>query len=208
MDAAEMPLWILITHWTSRLVLVILFGLSIWSIATMIQCARLLREAGGGKATEDIFSRFQVLIREGRLREQLKSLGETSLYYSVLNEAVHLPSQEPLRIDRSVKSLLSGYKKDIERGLTILATLGANAPFIGLFGTVLGIIQAFGALGSNQGSGSSVMVGISEALVATAVGLFVAIPAVIAFNFLSRQLRVLIVNSESLRDLYISRLKS
>ena len=79
-----------------------------------------------------------------------------------------------------------------ERGLVILGTLGNNAPFIGLFGTVLGIIKAFHdlALSSAQGP-SAVMAGISEALVATAVGILVAIPAVIAFNLCQRQIRVL-----------------
>jgi biopolymer transport protein ExbB len=107
-----------------------------------------------------------------------------------------------------VKSVLTLKRTEIESGLTVLATLGANAPFIGLFGTVLGIIQAFGALGSSQSTGTSVMTGISEALIATAVGLFVAIPAVIAFNFFSRSLRVLISNCEALRDVYIAKSKA
>ena len=72
----------------------------------------------------------------------------------------------------------------LERNLAFLATLGSNAPFIGLFGTVLGIIKAFHDLAGGQAGGPSVvMAGISEALVATAVGLMVAIPAVVAFNY-------------------------
>jgi biopolymer transport protein ExbB len=85
-------------------------------------------------------------------------------------------------------------KMRLERNLTILATLGSNAPFIGLFGTVLGIIKAFHDLaGSGAGGGgpSVVMAGISEALVATAVGLMVAIPAVVAFNYFNRRVRAL-----------------
>jgi biopolymer transport protein ExbB len=79
----------------------------------------------------------------------------------------------------------------LERNLAFLATLGSNAPFIGLFGTVLGIIKAFHDLaGSQSGGPSVVMAGISEALVATAVGLMVAIPAVVAFNYFSRRVRV------------------
>ena len=76
----------------------------------------------------------------------------------------------------------------LERRLTFLGTLGNNAPFIGLFGTVLGIIRAFHdlSLGSMKGH-TSVMAGISEALVATAIGLFVAIPAVMAFNYFQKQ---------------------
>jgi len=80
----------------------------------------------------------------------------------------------------------------LERNLSFLATLGSNAPFIGLFGTVLGIIKAFHDLAATQaGAGAStVMAGISEALVATAIGLMVAIPAVVAFNYFNRRVRV------------------
>ena len=70
-----------------------------------------------------------------------------------------------------------------ERNLALLATVASNAPFIGLFGTVLGIIRAFKDLAGNLGeASSSVMAGIAEALIATAIGLLVAIPAVVAFN--------------------------
>jgi len=81
--------------------------------------------------------------------------------------------------------LLCGQKR-----LTILATLGNNAPFIGLFGTVLGVIKAFHDLHLQHGSGIKVVMGgISEALVATAMGLLVAIPAVIAYNAFSKILQ-------------------
>jgi biopolymer transport protein ExbB len=81
-------------------------------------------------------------------------------------------------------------KLRLERNLAFLGTLGANAPFIGLFGTVLGIIKAFHDLaGSQSGGPAIVMAGISEALVATAVGLLVAIPAVVAFNYFNRRVR-------------------
>lgn len=78
----------------------------------------------------------------------------------------------------------------LEKHLGILGTLGNNAPFIGLFGTVLGIIKAFADLAKNQSGGATVvMAGIAEALVATAVGLLVALPAVIAFNILQGRVR-------------------
>jgi biopolymer transport protein ExbB len=80
----------------------------------------------------------------------------------------------------------------LERNLAFLATLGSNGPFIGLFGTVLGIIKAFHDLAASQAGGAStVMSGISEALVTTAVGLLVAIPAVVAFNYFRRRVCVL-----------------
>ena len=93
----------------------------------------------------------------------------------------------------SVEDLLSGAeakeKQRYKARLSFLATVGSNAPFIGLFGTVLGIIKAFGELGEDLGNVSGdLMAGISEALVATGVGLFVAIPAVIAFNVFTGKL--------------------
>lgn len=83
-------------------------------------------------------------------------------------------------------------KLRLERGLSLLGTLGSNAPFIGLFGTVLGIIKTFHDLQNKQSQGlNSIMSGISEALVATGVGLLVAIPAVVGYNFYSRRVRTL-----------------
>ena len=95
-----------------------------------------------------------------------------------------------------------------ERNLAVLATIGSNAPFIGLFGTVLGIIKAFHDL-SNQTAGGApqtVTAGISEALVATAVGLLVAIPAVIAFNIFQRRVKSALAEAEALKSFLIGKL--
>jgi biopolymer transport protein ExbB len=102
--------------------------------------------------------------------------------------------EEAERGAEAVESAMLGAKARIklglERNLAVLGTLGSNAPFIGLFGTVLGIIKAFHDLAGNQAGGIAVvMSGISEALVATAVGLLVAIPAVVGFNFYNRRVR-------------------
>jgi biopolymer transport protein TolQ len=93
----------------------------------------------------------------------------------------------------------------LERSLNFLATIGANAPFIGLLGTVLGIMKAFKDLSQNASAGNeAVMLGIAEALVATAVGLLVAIPAVIAYNAFSRQVRSSLQSLESVRELCLA----
>jgi biopolymer transport protein TolQ len=77
---------------------------------------------------------------------------------------------------------------ELQDGLATLGTIASTAPFIGLFGTILGVMRAFKDLGSMSGAGPNVVaVGISEALVATATGLFVAIPAVVAYNGFSRR---------------------
>jgi biopolymer transport protein ExbB/TolQ len=93
------------------------------------------------------------------------------------------------------------------RRLSFLGTMGANAPFIGLFGTVLGIIHAFKDLALTEGGGGpAVMAGIAEALVATAVGLLVAIPAVMMFNFFHRRLHVVQERSRFLALLLLAHL--
>ena len=96
----------------------------------------------------------------------------------------------------------------LERNLAFLGTLGNNAPFIGLFGTVLGIIRAFHELSGNQAGGVAVvMAGISEALVATAVGLMVAIPAVVGFNYFNRRVRQTLANVDTLAHVVLAQLK-
>jgi biopolymer transport protein TolQ len=93
----------------------------------------------------------------------------------------------------------------LERSLNFLATIGSNAPFIGLLGTVLGIMKAFRDLSQNASSGNeAVMLGIAEALVATAVGLIVAIPAVIAYNSFSRQVRSALQSLETVKELCLA----
>jgi len=97
----------------------------------------------------------------------------------------------------------------LDRGLIVLGTTGANAPFIGLFGTVLGIIKAFADLAEHQAeAASAVMAGISEALVATAIGLLVAIPAVVLYNAFQRRVKLDLARTESLSHLVLARLKA
>jgi biopolymer transport protein ExbB len=108
----------------------------------------------------------------------------------------------------------------LERRLNYLGTLGNNAPFIGLLGTVIGIVAAFDELGratnlgpagsgaSSQLAPSQVMSSISEALVATALGLLVAIPAVAAFNFFQRVVRTTLSNTEALGHVLLAHLKA
>ncbi len=97
----------------------------------------------------------------------------------------------------------------LSRGLNFLGTLGANAPFIGLFGTVLGIIHAFKDLALEEGGGGpAVMAGIAEALVATAVGLLVAIPAVVMYNYFHNRLHQILERSQRLGRLLLASLSS
>ena len=99
----------------------------------------------------------------------------------------------------------------LEKGTVFLGTVGNNAPFIGLFGTVLGVVQAFEKLGKGTAAGGAgsmdgVMSAISEALIATAVGIMVAIPAVVAFNMISRRAQRIEENVERLSNILIANL--
>jgi biopolymer transport protein ExbB len=99
-------------------------------------------------------------------------------------------------------------KIEFEKYLIILGTLGNNAPFVGLFGTVLGIIKAFNDLAATGQSGVSVvMAGISGALIATAFGILVAIPAVVANNYFVTKLRQIQANTDSLSRILLAYLK-
>lgn len=108
-------------------------------------------------------------------------------------------------VQAAINAVRPGERMRLERNLIFLGTLGANAPFIGLFGTVLGIIKAFkdlAAAGVQATDNTSVvMAGISEALVATAVGLLVAIPAVVAYNYFQRRVKSMTNDADSLANM-------
>lgn len=96
-----------------------------------------------------------------------------------------------------------------EKSLSMLATIGNNAPFVGLFGTVLGIIKAFNDL-SQAGAGGSgvsgVTAGVADALVATAVGILVAIPAVVGFNLYQRRTKNALSEAEALKSFLVGKM--
>jgi biopolymer transport protein ExbB len=193
-----MPGWILLTEIASKSVLGILVLLSVWSIAIMIDRYKVL------KLVSDSSEELEGLVQNSSPQELKDRLREkTGLQARALKVA--MAQSDPAKIDQAVRSYLSLEKTKLEKGFTALATLGSNAPFIGLFGTVLGIIKAFGALATERADTSAMMSGISEALVATAIGLFVAIPAQIAYNTYGRKLKVLLVDSNALKDLYLSK---
>jgi biopolymer transport protein ExbB/TolQ len=113
----------------------------------------------------------------------------------------------------SVEDLISGAlgreRTRYEKRLGFLATLASNAPYIGLFGTVLGIIRSFRDLSANMAEASdAVMAGIAEALLATAVGLLVAIPAVIAYNVFKGRVKDATTSCEMLARVVLSNLKA
>jgi biopolymer transport protein ExbB/TolQ len=199
-----MALWLDIFLWISRLTLLLLAGLSVWSVALILEKRKLLGVLES--ADDPAPARAAILAKDWSALKKW-SEAHTGLRSGAVQAALAVSnSSENESVDRAVESYLADRKVELDRGMTVLASLGSNAPFIGLFGTVLGIIQAFGTLsGDLSGSTQGVMVTIAEALIATAVGLFVAIPAVLAYNGFSRRLKNLFIECESLRDLYLSR---
>jgi biopolymer transport protein ExbB len=199
----------------STWVLYLLLGLSVVSITVMLERAVYFARRRMGR-------RFEVLnglCLTGKLDEAAKQASGDSMEAEVVRVAQVASPDGQEAVEKAVQSTIDRRRLQYESGLFVLGTLGNNSPFIGLFGTVLGIIKAFSDLsmaqkgastGAGAGAASSVMSGISEALVATAVGLFVAIPAVLAYNIFLRLLKRVVGRSNALSSaiaagLYVQR---
>lgn len=143
--------------------------------------------------------------------DEIKDLCESSpsLESQMVLRGLEYQDKGPAAMEQSMDGYVAGQRQKLDQGLVVLGTLGNNAPFIGLFGTVIGIIKAFHDLASApQGGPSVVMSGISEALVATAVGLMVAIPAVIAYNTFQRIVKSHMANSQAVKNLVLAQSES
>jgi biopolymer transport protein ExbB len=104
-------------------------------------------------------------------------------------------------LDRTARRVIVAARVDARQGLSVLATVGSTAPFVGLFGTVVGIVSAFHMMGvSGQGGLGTVSAGIAEALVATALGILVAIPALWLFNHLTQRIQRLLAELECVAE--------
>ncbi len=111
----------------------------------------------------------------------------------------------PEALEKVFEAQESVEKRELEKGVAFLGTVGANAPFLGLTGTVLGILVAFDRFAASGGRGSSeVMVAISQSLIATALGLLVAIPAVVFYNILRNRGKTILDRSREIRALIMA----
>ena len=148
-------------------------------------------------------------VRSGDLARALAALrGERSMAAAVIRTCVEHAPDGPAAVEEHMLSAIESQRLRYERGLAFLGTLGNNAPFIGLFGTVLGILRAFHDLSGNlSGGASAVMDGIAESLVATCVGLVVALPAVAAYNACARHVEAASSSAESLGRTVLGYLK-
>lgn len=170
----------------SRWVLWLLLALSFVAVAVMLERAWFfIQERRPGRKLDQALA----LLRSQGPAAALATLqGARSMEAAVARMSLANAEDGSASVEEHVAATVESERLRYERGLAFLGTLGSNAPFIGLFGTVLGIIRAFHDLAANTAQGAqAVMAGIAEALVATAVGLLVALPAVAAYNTFSRQ---------------------
>jgi biopolymer transport protein ExbB len=188
----------------SEWVLWLLIALSVLSVAVMVE--RAIRLSGKKIDLEALGKELVDRLSQGDIAGARRALGrwQGPEIEVALTGIEHLGGG-PGAAGAAMASAKARLRIDLERNLGILGTLGNNAPFIGLFGTVLGIIRAFADLARHEGGGASVvMTGISEALVATAVGLMVAIPAVVAFNHFQGRIRRTLARVDSTAQLVLT----
>jgi biopolymer transport protein ExbB len=188
----------------SEWVLWVLIGLSLLSVTIMVERGIFL--AAGRADFEALAKELLGFLKDGDVPGARKALaGLRAPEAQVAAAGVELYARGSEAMSEAMASVKSRLRLDLERNLGVLGTLGNNAPFIGLFGTVLGIIKAFADLSHNQtGGAAAVMSGISAALVATAVGLMVAIPAVIAFNYFQGKVRASLGRVDAMAHLILS----
>src|SRR5579862_5334073 len=182
--------------WAAKLVVILLFFMSAWSIGVMID--RLIAYNGARKQSRQFAPAVAGALREGKLDEAIKIADRFSkshlakVVVAGLQEfrahqlSSDISGEEIEASRRALERAEAIVHAELKRGISTLATVGSTGPFVGLFGTVVGIINAFKGISSEKSTGlGAVAGGISEALVTTAVGLFVAIPAVWMYNYFS-----------------------
>jgi biopolymer transport protein ExbB len=201
----------LMTSFGASWVMWLLIGLSVISVAIMLERGWFyfsLRDDIPRLAAD-----LRRMLRSGEASEALRALeaspsAEAAVVVAGLREA----DRGMKAADEAMQGAAALQRMKLERRLAYLGTLGNNAPFIGLFGTVIGVVQAFEQLGkqgmttqpASSGAPQQVMAAIAEALVATAVGLVVAIPAVAMYNLYQRISRSILANTDALSHVLLS----
>jgi biopolymer transport protein ExbB/biopolymer transport protein TolQ len=188
---------------TAIAIAVVLFIMSFWSVGVAIE--RFYTYSQASKQSKMYAPLVAKHLKEGRLKEAIALSSSKEYRYSHLAKVVlaglqeyqfqqetgsNLSREDLLdTVRRSIQRATALTQNDLKKGVTSLATIGATAPFVGLLGTVVGVINAFvGIAATGSGGIGAVSAGIAEALVETALGLFFAIPAVWFYNYLSNRL--------------------
>lgn len=206
--------------WPARLVVICLFVMSAYSIGVMID--RLLAYNAARKQSRMFAPAVAGALREGKLDEAVKIADRykkshlAKVVVAGLQEfqahqiSTEIPGEEIDASRRALERAEAIVHAELKRGVSGLATIGSTAPFVGLFGTVVGIINAFKGISTEKSTGlGAVAGGISEALVTTAIGLLVAIPAVMMFNYFTGRIEAFDVemgnSSSELIDYFLKR---
>ena len=207
-------------NWAARGVVIILFIMSGWSIGVMID--RWMAFSAARKQSRAFAPAVAGALREGKIDEAIRvaERNKKSHLAKVVTaglqefrahgESNELPGETIEASKRALERAEAIVHAELKRGLGGLATIGSTAPFVGLFGTVMGILHAFQGISEQKATGlGAVAGGIAEALVTTAVGLFVAIPAVMMFNYFTNRVEAFDVemdnSSSELIDYFLKR---
>src|ERR1700704_1367940 len=207
-------------QWPARTVVIVLFFMSAWSIGVMID--RVIAYNAARKQSRAFAPAVAGALREGKLDEAIKIADRypkshlAKVVVAGLQEfrahqlSSDISGEEIEASKRALERAEAIVHAELKRGISSLATIGSTGPFVGLFGTVVGIINAFKGISSEKSTGlGAVAGGISEALVTTAIGLFVAIPAVWMFNLFTGRIESFDVemgnSSSELIDYFLKR---
>jgi len=207
----QLSVWVLFWQagWVVKLVMIGLLCASIWTWAIVVD--KVLAYGRMRRALdrfEQVFWSGQSLDELYRTLSERKATGMGAIFVAAMREwkkSFEKGAKSPFglqnRIDKAMDLALTREMERLEGRLGFLATIGAAAPFIGLFGTVIGIMTSFQAIAGSKSTNLAVVApGIAEALLATAIGLLAAIPAVIAYNKLSSDAGKLAVRMEGFAD--------
>ena len=188
-------------------------ALSVASVAVIVERWFFLRARDCDPRA--LAGRLQAHLARRDFAAAAEEIGQApSVAAAVATAGLKLAELGPVAAEKSMQSAAALERGRMERWLGYLGTVGNNAPFVGLFGTVIGIIGAFEELGhgtahaaggaTGQLASQAVMTSIAEALVATAVGIFVALPAVAAFNYFHRRIAALLLATDAIANLVIA----
>lgn len=183
-------------------ILVFMGLLSIVSVAIMIErffaLSRISSSSSGMAEGFKSLIETQDLEKIAQLSAEKQALEGRALGYGLH----HVKNHGLAGLDELFNSYKTIERRALEKNLNILGTIASNAPYVGLLGTVMGIMKAFNDLAVAPGQGNEVvMAGIAHALVSTAIGLGVAIPAVVAFNYFQKKVSLVLNNIDAARDL-------
>ena len=204
----------------AKVVVIVLFIMSGWSIGVMID--RWMAFNAARNQSRSFAPAVAGALREGKIDEAIKVAERNKKShlakvvtaglqeFKAHGDSTDIPGEQIEASKRALERAEAIVHAELKRGLGGLATIGSTAPFVGLFGTVVGILNAFKEISTQKATGlGAVAGGISEALVTTAIGLFVAIPAVMMFNYFTNKVEAFDVemdnSSSELIDYFLKR---